>query len=56
MTFSVCILCACFRSLVEGNILLSLSALAELPVSPTPALFDSHRQAIGVILQVGNAG
>ncbi|XP_028287634.1 phosphatidylinositol 4-phosphate 3-kinase C2 domain-containing subunit gamma isoform X2 [Parambassis ranga] len=39
-------------SLVAGNILLSLSALAELPVSPTPALFDSHRQAIGVILQL----
>ncbi|KAM9352333.1 phosphatidylinositol 3-kinase C2 domain-containing subunit gamma [Symphorus nematophorus] len=40
------------KTLVMGTILLSMSTLSELSAPPSPALFDSHRQPLGVILQI----
>ncbi|XP_061630841.1 phosphatidylinositol 3-kinase C2 domain-containing subunit gamma isoform X2 [Phyllopteryx taeniolatus] len=40
------------RTLVRGTILLTLSMLAMLSSPASPALFDSHRQTVGVILQL----
>ncbi|XP_056244191.1 phosphatidylinositol 3-kinase C2 domain-containing subunit gamma isoform X1 [Seriola aureovittata] len=39
-------------TLVAGTVLLSLSTLAVSPAPPSPALFDSHTQPIGVIMQL----
>ncbi|CAG5957825.1 unnamed protein product [Menidia menidia] len=40
------------RNLVRGNVLLSMSTLAEVAHPPSPALYDSHRQPMGVTLQL----
>ncbi|XP_029379486.1 phosphatidylinositol 4-phosphate 3-kinase C2 domain-containing subunit gamma [Echeneis naucrates] len=40
------------RTLVAGTVLLSLSTLAVMPAPPSSALFHSHTQPIGTILQL----
>ncbi|CAN9499091.1 unnamed protein product [Ophioblennius macclurei] len=40
------------RSLVSGNVLINMSTLSELTLPPSPALTDTLRQALGVILQL----
>ncbi|XP_029952921.1 phosphatidylinositol 4-phosphate 3-kinase C2 domain-containing subunit gamma [Salarias fasciatus] len=40
------------RSLVSGSVLLSMSTLPEVLLPPSPALTDSLRRALGVILQL----
>ncbi|AWP08231.1 putative phosphatidylinositol 4-phosphate 3-kinase C2 domain-containing subunit gamma [Scophthalmus maximus] len=40
------------RTFVTGTVLLGVSTLVGMPAPPSPALFDSHTQPVGVLLQL----
>ncbi|KAF0040704.1 hypothetical protein F2P81_006602 [Scophthalmus maximus] len=42
------------RTFVTGTVLLGVSTLVGMPAPPSPALFDSHTQPVGVLLQIYN--